>query len=300
MARAEAQLDPPGSSEASSLADWAEAILLVESRRRLSRSAMRRRLSGEHTRGDEEIQITIDLLLEEVDRRERLAPDAYPFATDEIGMIRRRDVDPALYEFVLLLSVSPAFRQQREEFDEPVELFELLVAEALRGLLGRQACTSIRFGHPSKEGRPANFPEAIVWLADRLNLNTGAGTPRPQRRDGGADVVAWRPFLDGRSAYVVVLCQCTVAKDWVPKAKDIVAGHWRGWIDFGLDPLTALAIPFSVRVGFDRWDEVRRTVNLILDRFRLLECLTPAAFDDFEGMREWIDREMSLLSVGPA
>ena len=145
-----------------------------------------------------------------------------------------------------------------------------------------------------------SFPDAVSWLADLFNLGTGSSTPRPRRKDGGVDVIAWRPFRDGRAGYAIVLCQCTAQLNWVPKAKDIVLGQWRGWIDLGLDPLTALAVPFAVSTTFDRWDELKRTVNIILERIRLCELLSLVPIERLEDIRRWTEAERELLGAEPS
>lgn len=166
--------------------------------------------------------------------------------------------------------------------------------QALTGYLGPGA-RSVRFAFPSSDGRPPGFPEAVSWLAGLLNLSTGKAIPRPRVKDGGVDVVVWRPFKDGRTGFVVVLCQCTVELNWPPKAKDIVLGNWCGLIDFGLHPLTALAIPFAVPTTFDKWDELRRTVNIVLDRMRLCELIESKHLGNLEEIKKWALAERRLL-----
>ena len=95
---------------------------------------------------------------------------------------------------------------------------------------------------------------------------------------------------------MVTLCQCTVAQDWTPKAKDIVPAIWNGWIDFGREPLTAIAVPFAIPQAFDRWDELRRTVNIILDRMRLAELIEVDAVDDLAAIQAWNVTERTFLS----
>ena len=109
--------------------------------------------------------------------------------------------------------------------------------------------------------------------------------------------MVWHPFRDGRTGLAVILCQCTVAHDWTSKAKDIVPGIWNGWIDFGRDPLTANAVPFSIPQAFNQWDELRRTVNIILDRIRIVELIESNALDDLAAIQTWNRKERSLLSA---
>jgi len=296
MSRTESQVAVPPATDGPSLADWAESAILIEQRRHLSRSALRQRLRNAIFL-DDDVELHLDLLLNEVSRRHHISSPTYPFEETALGLSLRPDDDHAPYEFLLWLSVSPRYRDEGR-FDEIDMLFDKFVKHALLGYLGPGA-RAVRFAHPSSDGRPRAFPHAIAWLADLLNLGTGASVPRPRRKDGGVDVVAWRPFRDARSAFAVILCQCTAQRDWVPKAKDIVVGQWTGWIDFGLNPLTALAIPFAVGNTFDRWDEVRRTVNLILDRLRLCELIRPEELDNLEEIRTWAQLERATLGVSP-
>ena len=291
----ESQVPAPTSSDACSLADWAEAVVLAEDRNNSSHSFLRRRLRSSLFTDGDELDIQLEMLSSEVEQRKKSAEAVYPFAWTEIGLSRIREVDEAPYEFLLWLAVSPIYRQQGR-YDEIEDLFDNLVKQALIVYLGPNS-VGVRFGSPASGGRPSGFPDAVKWLASRLRLQTGAATPRPQVKDGGVDVVVWNPFRDGRAGFVVILCQCTVAHDWTPKAKDIVAGIWNGWIDFGRDPLTAIAVPFAIPQGFNRWDELRRTVNIILDRMRLAELIEANAVDGIAAIREWNDKERSLLVV---
>lgn len=294
----ESSLQPPASLDGPALADWAEAAIFIEERRRLSRSALRQRLRNDFA---DDVEFHLDLLFGEVARRVHLGGECYPFTEAIAGLVRRDDCDDAPYEFLLWLSVSPRYRVEKR-FDEIDELFDSLVKHALRSYLG-PGSLAVRFAHPSSDGRPRNFPEAIRWLAALLRLGVGPAIPRPRRKDGGVDVVAWRPFRDGRTGFLIILCQCTAQLNWPPKAKDIVVGQWRGWIDLGLNPLTALAVPFSVGASFDRWDEVRRTVHIVLDRLRLCELISSPELDPkyVEQLAYWSSAERSLLAIsGPA
>lgn len=295
MAKVESQISAPTTLDGSSLADWAESAMFIEQRQYMSRASLRHRLRIALSTEGDEIELGVDLLLSEVVRRDQIASQTYPFNETVEGLARKGIPDEALYEFLLWLSVSPRYRQEHRyrEIDEP---FDTLVKQALIRCLSPNA-KGVRFAFPSSDGRPPGFPEAVHWLAQLLNLSSGAAIPRPRVRDGGVDLVAWRPFRDRRTGFIVVLCQCTVEENWPPKAKDIVVGKWNGWIDFGLNPLTVLAIPFAVPMAFDRWDELRRTVNIILDRLRLCELLGPEPIDNIEEIRTWTQAERHLLGA---
>ena len=94
---------------------------------------------------------------------------------------------------------------------------------------------------------------------------------------------------------ITMLAQCTIAIDWVPKAKDITQVVWRGWIDFGKNPITCLAIPFVVPHPFEKWDELTRTVNFVLDRLRICELLEGATLQNESEVREFSDAELAFM-----
>ena len=269
--------------------------MFAEDRNNSSRSFLRGRLRSALFTDGSELEIQLEMLLSEVERRKKRAEAVYPFAWTEMGLSRTREVNEAPYEFLLWLAISPIYRQQ-DRYDEVEELFDNLVRTTLIEYLGPKA-VGVRFGAPASGERPSGFPDAVKWLASLLRLQTGKAVPRPQRKDGGVDVVVWHPFGDERPGFLVILCQCTVAHDWTPKSKDIVAGIWNGWIDFGRDPLTAIAVPFAVPQAFNRWDELRRTVNIVLDRMRLAELVDVDALDDLAALQTWNSRERTLLSA---
>jgi hypothetical protein len=295
MGKVESKIPAPATLDSSSLADWVESAMLIEERKYMSKSSMRQRLKGALSIESEEAEVEIELLLSEVSRRDKIAPQVYPFSESPTGLSRKEIPDLAVYEFLLWLSVSPRYKWE-DRYREIDEHFDKLVKQALIRYLGGNA-RGVRFAFPSSDGRPAGFPEAVSWLAGLLNLATGKAIPRPRVKDGGVDVVVWCPFRDGRTGFVVILCQCTVELNWPPKAKDIVIGNWCGLIDFGLHPLTVLGVPFAVPRTFEKWDELRRTVNIVLDRMRLCELIQAESIENLEEIRRWAEAERKLLSV---
>jgi hypothetical protein len=291
MPKVESIVPVPARSDGPRLADWAESILLLEDRRLLSRSYIRSRLENALYEG--ELDPQIELLFREVVRRRRIVGSGYPFVKTDRGVERQDATDETAYEFLLWLSVSPKYRDEGR-FGEIDILFDKLVKQALVNYLGPGAL-GVRFAFPSSDGRPKNFPDALEWMADQLNMPTGSLAPRPATKDGGADVIAWRPFKDGKAGYSTIICQCTAQLNWTLKAKDVIASLWAGWISFGVAPMTALAVPFALGSSFDKWDEIRYIVNIVLDRLRLCELLGATSPDEKTEIQQWNARERGLL-----
>jgi hypothetical protein len=274
------------------LADWLEATMLVEGRAHFSRSLIRRYLISELAASDADI--AIDVLLNEIARRQRACPDGYPFAEHENGVRYSQSEAGVPYVFLLTISTSVRYRKEHRQRDTD-ELFDLLVLDALKQYLG-PGVEGLRFGAPASGRRPRNFQDAIAWLAKDMNLPLGAGHARRVGGDGGLDVIVWRPFLDKRSGYVVILTQCTVQREWFDKAKDLTEDVWRGWIDLGKGPHLALAIPFVISAGYEKWDMLRRTVHTVLDRLRLCELLGRTGPSERARIGKWTAREVKAMA----
>jgi hypothetical protein len=274
------------------LADWMEVTMLVEQRTHLSRAKIRRYLTS--VLSDDDPDVTVDLLLQEVARRQRACPSTYPFADTGSGLTLTRSSESVPYLFMLAISVSKPYRAEHRQKDTD-ELFDELVLDALMRYIGPGG-DGLRFGAPASGSRPKNFHDSVAWLAKRLNLPLGAGHARKTGGDGGLDVIVWRSFRDRRAGYLIVLAQCTVQKEWVGKARDLAHDVWRGWIDLGKDPHLVLAIPFVVSSSYDKWDDLRRTVHAVLDRLRLCELLEGQSLRRAAETGNWIASEIARMT----
>jgi hypothetical protein len=298
--RREAGLSGPAALEGPALADWAEAIVLIEERRAISRADLRRR--GQSADASD---VELDLLMREVQSRAAWAPTIYPFRTDGSRIHLMPNIESVWYEYLLLAALPEAPFRASKRFARVEYPLDALTTEALMALLGPSA-ESIQFAWPSSPDRPSRFPDALRWLADRLDLPAGSGFRPPRKKDGGVDVVAWRKFRDDRNAYAIVLAQTTLQMSFATKARDIVPNQWNAWIAFGVEPLRALVVPHAITAGDTAWDDAHYSVHLIIDRFRLCELLdgrdlTHLALKDGSPLAEhvtaWVQNQYDALLV---
>jgi hypothetical protein len=291
----------PSTADPTQLADWAESMLVLYKRPHASRSWLRSHLRrglfpddgiGPDDLLASDLDVALESLLSEVSARQHEASVGYPFAVSAggLGIDYRPDKRHAVYVFLLLVANCPTSRRERRRYMEIDETFDLLVAEAVKAYFG-SCCVAIRFGSPASDDRPTNFARAVPWLAGKLGLRAGQGPFRSHTGDGGADVVAWLPIGDDKPSFVVVLVQCTIRQSWHNKGRDLVPDRWRGYIDLGVDPVTCLAVPFAVRSTSDRWDELRRTSGVVLDRFRLARLIRAAPRHLMQDLLRWTKSE---------
>lgn len=295
----------PADRDPLTLTDWAEAVMLVEQLDELSETDLRGRLveqldvdPDDEPAGRQEVED----VLREVERRARHAPKSYPFIRGEYGieLSNRRLV--RIYAFLLWLSLPNLPFHSKIYSNAVTPLFDYLGQAALATLLGPEVQT-IRFGWPVSGDRPTGPRAALIWLTKQMRVAHDQNAPVSQaQKDGGVDIVFWRPFKDGRGGFPILLAQCTVGQtEWDKKGKDIRASLWRRYLGLSWDPPTTLVLPFCVRQPdkFEKWGLASHDVTYIVDRVRLLELLDfveLAHIPEVDAIRNWTDdRERELL-----
>jgi hypothetical protein len=236
-----------------------------------------------------EMQVT--LALNAMKRRADVLGRLYPFHIDDLAVRVDASRAQGIYAALLFLSRTSSGTPWlgASSIAQHAELLELVTCAALKKLLGEES-QAIPFGWPSKVGRPAEFQNAIPWLADLMGLEVGSGFRPPRRKDGGVDVVGWKPLGDGRSGFPISLVQCTIQQDFVSKARDIDLRLWAGWLALDRDPLTVLAIPRTVAPG-PTWNEVSAN-SVLLERIRLTRL---CGSDEIQDAKDLVVSHLGLL-----
>ena len=214
----------------------------------------------------------IDVAFNIMRRRSEVLVTAYPFELRSVGMVRRSNWSSLPYVYLLRISsgLNHSFSLSSDNNSQRVENFENLVVVALKNMLGTHS-QALRFGFPS-EDRPAEFPRAIEWLSARMGISPGHTYRPPRRKDGGVDVVAWRPFKDRRNGFPVYLVQVTCERNYSHKVFDIDLRLWSGWLNLDSDPVSVLAVPTTISPG-EEWNEISSKV-IVLERMRICELLS--------------------------
>lgn len=163
-------------------------------------------------------------------------------------------------------------------------LFEHLCCRALRGLLGPQS-RACRFGAGARENSQSEIAKALNDLTRQL----GEGEPRPEEhlpsmaKDGGLDVVAWRPFAEndgdqGRKGMPMWFAQCKTGTSYdVADARRLDPTHFVE--DFLGKPFatssTNITRAFMVAERTTQYQSERlnRAGGVLLDRCRIMDCL---------------------------
>ena len=176
------------------------------------------------------------------------------------------------HSFCILLSMpqcydnwSTALRQG--DYSEQGRLFEALTKVSIEHQFSDWKVYPT--GWSSKN--PVKLSNIVDEIANRLGEIKGELQPwtNPRTKDGGLDLLCYRPFLDNRGGVPVYLMQCASGKDWENKLHRPNLNVWTKIIKFMAKPRKAFAIPFAL--PDKKFKETCTEVNgMLLDRYRIL------------------------------
>ncbi len=266
---------PTDTHDPSVLADWLELSACTAHDHETSAGDLERRLNQlNHSRPEE----AVGNALTEIDRRTKAGGAAYPFERSVSGsaVMTRNDANECVaYLFCLLLSYL-GWRAKRAAMN-PWLLFEELSCHAARNYLGE----ALLFGTSCREGRGSGkvFESRINELCRQLGEGEGFyGGPTFGAQDGRLDVVAWRPFADGKASKVVMFGQCASGDKWREKLPEIQPQEfWENWISgHKVSPLLrSFFMPHRIFLP-DEWNNRARSGGVLFDRCRIANHAHPA------------------------
>lgn len=261
------------------VADWIETQLLLSEERTIGTARLNEVAAGNINISPADIVWGFGQMK---DRHDQIG-DTYPFEVMDGYVKRARDLHKRTYVAMLLMSPKSFTRDILPFSDQEIKYygdkFEELTAKLLEKYLGEDS-KSLVFGAENDETRPSDFPGAVAWLGKKLNIDLGNGPIEKRRKDGGVDVVAWKPFPDKKPGMPVLLTQCTIGDEFLNKATDINLNNWNNWLSFPTPPQVILATPSQIPFG-EKWDEITRNAWLF-DRTRLSSC--KLSTDEFESL----------------
>lgn len=270
----------PAERDPIKVADWVELEVLYSGVDSLSFEALRSQIDIDGTlfEGKEEVgepealpyersESLVASTVVEIDRRSRIASDAYPFERSDGRLQLRADLEGCIpYVFCLLA----ADRQFYLPTDRALaSLFEHLTREALAVYLDGNA---VRFGAP-RDTMPAGIQDAIDELARLTNdEKIGVYPVNDTDKDLGLDVAGWKDFPDRYISKLEVYMQCATGENWTIKKNECDLQVWDSILKCSNDRLSGLAIPYVVAEG-EEWKRAAWGL-LLMDRLRIASVLS--------------------------
>ena len=210
---------------------------------------------------------------EEIERRENILEDAYPFEFDKGKLLYspKSQRISCIYEF--FLSICNSNTLVSGNYALLPRMFERITAKLVAAYLGEYA-RYIHTGWPRDQEIGISFKEAMQTVSERTGewrWGPDEGLPNdPDRKDEGCDFVVWPDAPDGRKiGQLFILGQCACGDNWQDKYKDLKLKELKKWFKplSLIKPVRSFATPHHVTDALLR--EASRQGGLFFDRARL-------------------------------
>ena len=220
--------------------------------------------------GEQSEGVATDTWLEIESRRDACQED-YPFEVTAYSITLVDDKKSCSYSFQTLLSLFGYTAGPSEVRGD--RLFELLASRAVQNYLGGASndARSYCFGFPRPDR--TGFVTALKELCSQLR----AGSVREDalgisdQKDSHLDVVAWRPFPDGRDSQLITFGQCATGANWQKqKLTELHPGNFREkWLSDGFYPEPVRAFFLPRCVPHRHWRNTSIDGGIVFDRCRI-------------------------------
>lgn len=256
-------------------------LTIISNASRFSKSEVKSLI--ERASGEEAKDHFIDSVWSEISRRQRLYGDAPPFTVENSSVSCVIDwKDKPDYMTCLILSMFG--NSIPKETSETGKLFERISNEAVKKYLNMQSVIS---GYPSDV--------CIKETIQRMGEEIAFGLPE-KAKEAGVDILAWRPFGDGRPSQVVLLVQCASGKNWAGKLDDICLKAWNQYVRWRTDPIKAITV--SKIITEEDFGESSNRGGVIFDRARLFRNIVDSCLstDLKQDLLEWCKAKLQEYS----
>lgn len=282
------------------LADYAELICLRDNT--TSATALSRLLTrldeNDYSDGvpeEEEIDIKIEEVYGEVEKRREVCGDGYPFTVGEQGNTLRITDDQynakhIVYRYLLLATRLNMNSNNSHAGIDGALLFEKLSAEVAREYFGDRA-KSIVFGTASDSPK---FEEKVNQLCHQLGEGVGFANrdwDDAHIRDGKLDIVTWKPFSDERDGQLIGFGQCktgTNYKDSLTQLQpDAFCNKW-----LSRSPAVSPVRMFFLAEALDlsqNWRNMSIDAGLLFDRCRIIDFCSEVNSDVLDEISIWTE-----------
>jgi hypothetical protein len=260
---------PPFDAPPQLFADWLELKASIADQKKIwlvdverAWEATRESENTDFEGQDQEFEEWLRPVLSCIERRARILGNAYPFLLDDegdrltyVGVLDQTHVGHTVYLLCLILSSVPEseiLERTHEKIPHATrDRFQACAAWAAAAVIGGSAYV---FGWPRPDGSDFLTALSNVYqdqMGDRECIVRDAAPPGSSgaEKDGGIDVVAWRPRLDSAAGKVYLLGQVATGKNWPDKSilGDIPWLH-DNWFSYkpASTAIPAMFIPYSI------------------------------------------------------
>jgi hypothetical protein len=225
-------------------------------------------------------QLMIEEVFLELENRERILDEAYPFIID--GSVLRLkqetyiEIQCKVYLYLLAATRLNMRDDKVQGAIDGTEEMEFLSAHVLKNYLGKDKSKVLVFGtaeFSDEKNFGVRVNETMQKLKEKPRFKDRGGSGRPIRaKDEGIDVIGWVPFKDNRENKLIVFAQSKTGTSWQKMKNALTPHHFsQRWLneDFSLMPMYAFCVTEAVQQQL--WWEACIGAGIMFDRIRMVE-----------------------------
>ena len=236
--------------------------------------------------------------LKEIDRRANACRGRYPFLTNNNSIIPNPECEGSfklIYKYLLLATRLNMIKHKFTDSINGTLVFEILSAYVAKEYFGANA-ESVVFGTGSAGG----FRDKINELTSMLGEGGMYKEPEDgtnDEKDGGLDIVVWKPFSDKRKGKIIGFGQCKTGTEWREEVGRLSPKDFCS-IYFDRQPYVEPVKMFFVCETFkNNYEKISRKAGIIFDRCRIMDFLPELPDALLTDIQHWVDGKQEFLET---
>ena len=223
---------------------------------------------------DDRILTKLQEALGEIDNRKVRSNDRYPFLTTNNSITTNPDCstwDSWCYLFLLFATRNKMSADKGKANIDGTLLFEELSSLVAKEYWGDRSDSYV-FGTSTT----GTFQDKIEVVISKIQEGKSYRSPEGstnKEKDGGLDIVVWKPFADGRKSKLIGFGQCKTGTEWRQQVGLVIPNAFCGLYMSESIVLEPVKIFFTAEVCVVNYESIARSAGLLFDRCRLMDFL---------------------------
>lgn len=238
----------------------------------------------------------------EIERRQEICGDGYPFVVGEGGSTLQIRGDGAnfrhvIYKYLLLATRLNMRDNRRHAGIDGTRLLEKLSAEVAKGYFGPRS-ESLVFGAAAGSG---GFRKRVDELCGRLEEGGGFANRdygQVNAQDDKLDIVVWNPFSDGLPGKLIGFGQCKTGTHYRDSLSALRPDSFvKKWLrdSFAVDPVRMFFV--SEALSRQVWYGRSAEAGILFDRCRIVDFCDVTSGSVMDSVRKWTAAAASAVEL---
>lgn len=244
---------------------------------------------------DDELYDSLREALAEIDRRKVACRGRYPFDTMLNGIIPSSCDErfELIYTFLLLSTRLSMIDNKIANGEDGTVLFEQLSSIVAGEYFGNRSRNKV-FGTGVKGGFREKVKDVIKEIGEGVDYDDPEDSTHDEK-DGGVDIVVWKPFADQNKGKLIGMGQCKTGTSWRDEVGRLNPETFCSSYMKKMPFSKPVAMFFVAEIFRNNSETISRKAGILFDRCRIMDFLPVAdsiPLDLIDKIQLWVDGSM--------